>query len=45
MNAPASSVVLRLPAVLRHDHDGVATLTLNRGDRLNPLSTEMIAAL
>ena len=45
MNAPASSVVLQLPAVLRHDHDGVATLTLNRGDRLNPLSTEMIAAL
>ena len=45
MNAPASSADLRLPVVLRHDDDGVATLTLNRGDRLNPLSTDMIAAL
>ena len=31
--------------VLRSGQDGVATLTLNRGDRLNPLSSEMIAAL
>ena len=31
--------------VLRSDVDGVATLTLNRGDRLNPLSSGMIAAL
>ncbi len=45
MNAPASSIVVQHPAVLRDDHEGVATLTLNRGDRLNPLSTEMIAAL
>jgi enoyl-CoA hydratase/carnithine racemase len=33
------------PYVLRHDADGVATLTLNRGDRLNPLSSAMLAAL
>ena len=31
--------------VLRDDRDGVATLRLNRGDRLNPLSSGMIAAL
>ena len=45
MNAPASAEVLHQPYVLRGDVDGVATLTLNRGDRLNPLSSEMIAAL
>ncbi len=33
------------PYVLRTDRDGVATLTLNRGDRFNPLSEEMLAAL
>ncbi len=33
------------PYVLRADHDGVATLTLNRGERFNPLSEEMLAAL
>jgi len=33
------------PFVLRRDEGGVVTLTLNRGERFNPLSTEMIAAL
>lgn len=44
MNAPSATQV-HTPYVLRSDADGIATLTLNRGDRLNPLSTEMIAAL
>lgn len=33
------------PYVLRDHHDGVTTLTLNRGERFNPLSEEMLAAL
>ncbi|MEZ4587247.1 MAG: enoyl-CoA hydratase [Gemmatimonadales bacterium] len=33
------------PYVLRRDDGPVATLTLNRGDRFNPLSRPMIAAL
>ncbi|PYR25072.1 MAG: enoyl-CoA hydratase [Acidobacteria bacterium] len=33
------------PLVMRSAHDGVLTLTLNRGDRFNPLSSDMIAAL
>jgi enoyl-CoA hydratase/carnithine racemase len=33
------------PFVLRTDHDGVTTLTLNRSERFNPLSEEMLAAL
>jgi enoyl-CoA hydratase/carnithine racemase len=33
------------PHVLRSDADAVATLTLNRGDRFNPLSSAMIEAL
>ncbi len=33
------------PFVTRRDEGGVVTLTLNRGDKFNPLSTEMIAAL
>lgn len=33
------------PHVLRSDSDGVTTLTLNRGERFNPLSEEMLAAL
>ena len=45
MNAPASAASLEQAFVLRTDNDGVATLTLNRGDRLNPLSAAMIAAL
>lgn len=44
MNAPQAARTLDLPFVVREDCEGVATLTLNRGDRLNPLSTEMIAA-
>ena len=31
--------------VLRRDADGIATLTMNRGDRLNPLSSDMLSAL
>jgi enoyl-CoA hydratase/carnithine racemase len=33
------------PLVVRTDAGPVITLTLNRGDRMNPLSSEMIAAL
>lgn len=33
------------PFVLRTNREGIATLLLNRGDRLNPLSTEMLSAL
>ena len=44
MNAP-SKTELEAPYVLREDEDGVATLTLNRGDRMNPLSTAMLSAL
>jgi enoyl-CoA hydratase/carnithine racemase len=33
------------PFVLRRNDGGVSTLTLNRGERFNPLSTAMIAAL
>ncbi|WP_394782155.1 enoyl-CoA hydratase [Undibacterium sp.] len=33
------------PYVLRSDEGGVATLTLNRGERFNSLSEEMMAAL
>ena len=39
MNAPDQ------PFVLREDRDGIATLTMNRGDRFNPLSAGMIAAM
>ncbi len=49
MNAPeklpAHITPADAPMVLRADHDGTATLTLNRGERLNPLSSAMIAAL
>lgn len=44
MNAPSRTEV-EAPYVLRGDADGIATLTLNRGDRLNPLSSAMLAAL
>jgi len=44
MNAPSDQQV-ETPLVLRSDADGVATLTMNRGERLNPLSTGMLAAL
>jgi enoyl-CoA hydratase/carnithine racemase len=33
------------PLVLRSFDEGVLTLTLNRGERFNPLSSAMIAAL
>ena len=33
------------PLVTRSDEGGVVTLTLNRGERFNPLSSEMILAL
>ncbi len=33
------------PFVRRTDRDGIATLLLDRGDRLNPLSSAMLAAL
>ncbi len=41
-NHAASDAV---PYVMREDRDGVSTLTLNRGDKFNPLSEEMLAAL
>jgi enoyl-CoA hydratase/carnithine racemase len=43
MNAPRDVVIA--PYVLCQLHEGVATLTLNRGERYNPLSRAMIAAL
>jgi enoyl-CoA hydratase/carnithine racemase len=33
------------PYVVRNDDDGVVTLTLNRGEKFNPLSSAMIEAL
>ncbi|MBL8382382.1 MAG: enoyl-CoA hydratase [Burkholderiales bacterium] len=45
MNAPLHPSVVDTPLVLRSVSDGVATLTLNRGERLNPLSSAMIAAM
>jgi len=44
MNAPDRKEV-EAPYVLREDRGGIATLTLNRGERMNPLSTAMLAAL
>ena len=44
MNA-SDRAVADTPLVLRRDEGGVVTLTLNRGERFNPLSTAMIAAL
>jgi enoyl-CoA hydratase/carnithine racemase len=43
MNAPVATA--SQPLVLTAMEDGVATLTLNRGERFNPLSMAMIAAL
>ena len=45
MNAPIPASSLQTEYVLRETRAGVATLTMNRGDRLNPLSMSMIAAL
>jgi len=42
MNAPDK---VEAPYILRQDEGGVVTLTLNRGERLNPLSKAMLAAL
>jgi len=42
MNAPLDPAVA--PYVLSHTQDGVCQLTLNRGERYNPLSRAMIAA-
>jgi enoyl-CoA hydratase/carnithine racemase len=43
MNAPIDSEVV--PYVLSETHDDVRTLTLNRGERFNALSSSMLAAL
>src|SRR5215468_7348678 len=43
MNAPRETELI--PYVLSATKNGVATLTLNRGERFNPLSRGMIAAL
>src|SRR5947207_5222118 len=43
MNAPLDVEVA--PYVLTHTESGICRLTLNRGDRYNPLSRAMIAAL
>ena len=43
MNAPIDAGIH--PLVVADTQDGIRTLTLNRGDRFNPLSTSMIAAL
>lgn len=45
MNAPQTAPALEQALVLRRDADAIATLTMNRGDRLNQLSSEMLAAL
>ena len=44
MNSPSKNEV-QAPYVLREAKDGVVTLTMNRGERMNPLSTGMLAAL
>ena len=43
MNTPA--VASTFPYVLKSQAEGVVTLTLNRGDKFNPLSEEMMSAL
>src|SRR6202163_3742359 len=43
MNAPLDAALQ--PFVLSETNAGVATLTLNRGDRFNPLSQAMVAAM
>ena len=44
MNAPSKTEV-EAPYVLRDDKGGITTLTLNRGERMNPLSTAMLSGL
>ena len=41
----AHAQVDAVPLILRDQAAGVLTLTLNRGERFNPLSSAMIAAL
>lgn len=43
MNAPLDTSLQ--PYVLADTRDGICTLTMNRGDRFNPLSTAMIESL
>jgi len=43
MNAPVEADLA--PLVLTDIRDGICTVTMNRGERYNPLSTAMIAAL
>ena len=43
MNAPLDAAVA--PYILTHTENGICRLTLNRGDRYNPLSRAMITAL
>lgn len=43
MNAPVEAGLQSL--VMADTREGICTLTMNRGDRFNPLSTAMIAAL
>lgn len=43
MNQPNSTV--DSPYIINQREQGIVTLTLNRGDRFNPLSEEMLAAL
>src|SRR5512137_2659170 len=43
--ADTSTTSVPAPLVTRQDDGGVVTLTLNRGDRFNPLSLDMVHAL
>jgi enoyl-CoA hydratase/carnithine racemase len=45
VDAPAASITSTRPLVVNRMEGGVAFLTLNRGERFNPLSLEMIAAI